>query len=78
MKRQIKDAIDVFRREHAKYMQVLKQVEDLKIKRDDTYKKYGLAVNEMLQYENMPREIKNAEQRLQEGLYRLNDAKKTA
>jgi hypothetical protein len=32
-------------------------VEALKKKRDDTFKKYGLEVNEEMKFENMPREI---------------------
>lgn len=48
----------------------------MKKKRDETFKKYGLEVNESMQFENMPREIQKAEQNYQEGVYKLNDVKR--
>lgn len=61
LKKQIADANQVFRREHTKYQTSATNVEDLKKKRDDQYKKFGLDLNERIEFDNMPKQIQLAE-----------------
>ena len=61
LKRQIKDANEVFKREHLKYTQQVNLVEDLKKKKDEMYAKFGLDLNDQMEFDNMPKEIQKTE-----------------
>jgi Tfp pilus assembly protein PilO len=61
LKKQVKDANEVYKREYAKYTAAVAVFDDLKKKKDDMYKKFGLALNEQIQFDNMPKDIQKTE-----------------
>lgn len=56
-KRQIREANDVYKREYLKYQQQHSIVDDSKKKRDEQYLRYGLKLDEQIQFDNMPKPI---------------------
>lgn len=49
---------------------------DLKAKKEEQYKKYGLELNEVMNFDNMPKPIQVAEQKYEDSVMKLNDFKK--
>ena len=57
LKKTLKEANDVFKREHTKYNFMSALSSDLKAKKEEQYKKYGLELNEVMNFDNMPKPI---------------------
>ena len=76
-KKQIREANDLYKREFLKTQTQQAVAEDLKKKRDEQYRKFGLSVDEQMAWENMPKPIQQAEQKYQESIMKYNELKKS-
>eukprot|EP00347_Sterkiella_histriomuscorum_P023264 403335317 len=76
LKKQIRESNEMYKREYLKHQQQSLIVEDFKKKRNEQYLKYGLSLDEQLQFDNMPKPIQQAEQKYQEAITKFNEIKK--